>query len=57
MRRFTPAPPTPALFEAWFLAHGIPALAVAKSARQHIANENEQRWPLHACTRRVEFAW
>ena len=56
MRRFTLAPPAPTLCEAWFLADGIPALAVVESAGRHIANENEQRWRLHACTRRVEFA-
>ena len=32
MRRVTLAPPAPTLSEAWFLADGIPALAVVESA-------------------------
>ena len=52
MRRFTLAPPAPTFFEAWVLADGIPDLAIAKSAGKHIANENEQRWPLHAACAR-----
>ena len=50
--RFTPAPPTPTYFEAWVLAQGMPDLAVSRGAGHHIANENEQRWPLHAACAR-----
>ncbi|OLP84394.1 hypothetical protein AK812_SmicGene34734 [Symbiodinium microadriaticum] len=43
-----PEPKQMMRLKARVLAHSVPALAVLETAGKHIANENEQQWPLPA---------